>query len=242
MRRRSDGVVSADVIVSRAIMRAEAHDPARIVEVLEPLVLPPRRARLLEVIGRRLSSVTVVLDAPHDPHNGAAVLRSCEAFGVSTLHVVEAREAFLVAASVAKSAEKWVEVRCYKAAEVAIAAVERGEMTLVAARADGELAPEALATLPRVALVLGNERDGISDPLTAACTRSVRVPMRGFVESLNVSVTAAILLSAATAGRPGDLDAEARLRLYARGLYFSVPRAEDILAARPEPVTAAGRR
>jgi hypothetical protein len=53
--------------------------------------------------------------------------------------------------------------------------------------------------------------------------------MRGFVESLNVSVTAAILLSAATVGRPGDLDEENRRRLYARGLYFSLTRAEDLL-------------
>jgi tRNA (guanosine-2'-O-)-methyltransferase len=230
MRRRSDGVVSVDVIVARTMKRAESHDPARVVEILEPLVLPPRRARLLEVIGERLDSVTVMLDAPHDPHNGAAVLRSCEAFGVSTLHVVEAREAFLVATSVARSAEKWVDVSRYKSPEAAIRAVKADEMVLVAARADGELLPGDLASIPRVALVLGNERDGISDPLVAACTRSVRVPMRGFVDSLNVSVTAAILLAAATTHRPGDLDAESRLRLYARGLYFSVPRAEDILS------------
>jgi hypothetical protein len=54
--------------------------------------------------------------------------------------------------------------------------------------------------------------------------------MRGFVESLNVSVTAAILLHAATRGRAGDLDQGARRRLYARGLYLSVPHAEDVLA------------
>jgi hypothetical protein len=56
--------------------------------------------------------------------------------------------------------------------------------------------------------------------------------MRGFVESLNVSVTAAILLHAATRGRSGDLDDRDRERLYARGLILSVPRALDILAAR----------
>ncbi len=181
------------------------------------------------VIADRLASVTVVFDAPHDPHNGAAVVRSCEVFGVSTLHVVEAREAFLVATSVARSAEKWVDVMCYAEAEEAIAAVRREGMELVAARSDGEMLPHELRTIPRVALVLGNERDGIGDALGRACFRSVRVPMRGFVESLNVSVTAAILLAAATAGRPGDLDERARERLYARGLYFSVARAEDIL-------------
>jgi tRNA (guanosine-2'-O-)-methyltransferase len=188
-----------------------------------------RRARLKAVIEQRLTSVTVLFDAPHDPHNGAAVLRSCEAFGVSTLHVVEAREAFLVAASVARSAEKWVDVARYETSQAAIGRVRSEGMDLVAARADGELLPSDLASLPRVALVLGNERDGISDPLIAACNRSVRVPMRGFVESLNVSVTAAILLAAATANRPGDLDAGSRRRLYARGLYFSVPHAEDVL-------------
>jgi len=229
MRRRSDGVVSADVVVSRTIKRADAHDPGRVIELLEPLVLPSRRARLESVIAERLGSVTVILDAPHDPHNGAAIVRSCEAFGVATLYVVESREAFLVAASVARSAEKWVDVRCTRSADAAIKAAKDAGMTLVAARADGELLPQDLASMPRVAIVLGNERDGISDPLVAACERSVRVPMRGFVESLNVSVTAAILLAAATANRPGDLDGESRRRLYARGLYFTVPRAEEIL-------------
>jgi tRNA (guanosine-2'-O-)-methyltransferase len=231
MRRRGNGVVSADVLMSQTVKRADSHDPAKVLELLEPLVLPVRRARLKAVIEQRLTSVTVVFDAPHDPHNGAAVLRSCEAFGVTTLHVVEAREAFLVAASVARSAEKWVDVVRYKSSQAAIGRVRSEGMDLVAARADGELLPSDLAYLPRVALVLGNERDGISDPLIAACSRSVRVPMRGFVESLNVSVTAAILLAAATANRPGDLDTGSRRRLYARGLYFSVPHAEDVLRA-----------
>jgi tRNA (guanosine-2'-O-)-methyltransferase len=228
MRRRSEGV--GPVAVARGA-RAEAHDPDRIIARLEDLVMPARRQRLQEVIDRRLSSVTVVLDAPHDPHNGAAIVRSCDVFGVSTLHVVEAREAFLVANSVARSAEKWVDVVTYPRADRAIESVRGAGMELVAARADGELEPDDLRALPRFALVMGNERDGISDPLRAACTRSVRVPMRGFVESLNVSVTTAILLSAATAGRAGDLDAGAKRRLYARGLYLSVGRAEEILRA-----------
>jgi hypothetical protein len=53
--------------------------------------------------------------------------------------------------------------------------------------------------------------------------------MRGFVESLNVSVSAAILLSYATTGRPGDLSEADRRRLYARGLYFTVDKADEVL-------------
>jgi tRNA (guanosine-2'-O-)-methyltransferase len=216
--------------VSKTIARAESHDPEKVLRLLEPLVTHERRARLQTVIAERLASVSVVFEAPHDPHNGAAVVRSCEGFGVSTLHVVESREAFLVASSVAKSAEKWVDVRCYGAAAAAVQAVRDAGLELIAARADGEMLPSDLSSVARVAIVLGNERDGIGETLHAACRRSVRVPMRGFVESLNVSVTAAILLSAATMGRPGDLDEASRRRLYARGLYFSLTRAEEILS------------
>jgi tRNA (guanosine-2'-O-)-methyltransferase len=144
--------------------------------------------------------------------------------------VVERVERFLAAASVARSAEQWVDVVCHKTAESAVAAVTHAKLEMVGAHPDGELLPEDLASIPRVAIVLGNERDGIAADLAARCARRVRVPMRGFVESLNVSVTAAILLQAATRGRVGDLDAEARTRMYARGLYHSVRRARDVLA------------
>jgi tRNA (guanosine-2'-O-)-methyltransferase len=211
--------------------RAAAYDPARVVRALEPLVTQPRRARLVEVIGRRLSSVAVVLDQPYDPHNGAAVVRSCEAFGVQTLHVVERIGApFAVASSVARGAEKWIDVVLHREPASLFAWASGAATTLVAAHADGELCPEDLAGIPRIALVLGNERDGIRDAILRACGARVRVPMRGFAESLNLSVSAAILLQAATRGRSGDLGPEARLRLYARGLYLSVPHAEDVLA------------
>lgn len=219
------------------IARAERHDPAEVVRLLEPLVTERRRTRLLDVIARRLESVQVVFDAPHDPHNGAAVLRSCEAFGVQKVHVVERKESFLASSTVARGAEKWVDVTRTKTAGEAVAALRASGFELVGAHPDGDLVPEDLAEVPRLALVLGNERDGISDDLAAACTRRVRVPMRGFIESLNVSVTAAILLSHATSKRKGDLSAADRLRLYARGLYFSVDKADHLLG---EPDSARG--
>jgi tRNA (guanosine-2'-O-)-methyltransferase len=233
MRRSTPGVLGADELMSARVARAEAYDVHEIVRVLEPLVTAERRARLVEVIGRRLSSVAAVFDGPYDPHNGAAILRSCEAFGVQHLHVVERPGTpFVMARSVSRSAEKWVDVTCHAGAASLLAWSEAEAMPLVAAHPDGELAPDELANLPRVAIVLGNEREGIREAIARACARRVRVPMRGFVESLNVSVTAAILLYAATRGRPGDLDATARQRLYARGLYLSVPRAEDLLRSR----------
>ena len=229
MRRKTPGVVKGSELLPALIKRVERHDAARVVELLEPLVLDRRAQRLKDVIGQRLESVQVVFDAPHDPHNGAAVLRSCEAFGVQYVHVIERLEKFLAAPSVAKGAEKWVDLHHWSNVDEVIATMKERGLELVAAAPDGELAPHELASVPRLALVLGNERDGIADKLAAACTRRVRVPMRGFVESLNVSVSAAILLAHATVGRAGDLSEEERLRLYARGLYFTVDKADDVL-------------
>jgi tRNA (guanosine-2'-O-)-methyltransferase len=228
MRRTTPGV---EVTLSQACADLTL-DPARVVRALEPLVTETRRARLTEVIGRRLGSITVAFDAPYDPHNGAAVARSCEAFGVQELHVVErANTPFAVAASVARGAQKWIDVVRHDDDATFLAWARDEATTLVAADATGELVPEDLERMPRLTLVLGNERDGIRASILDACAARVRVPMRGFAESLNVSVTAAILLQAATRGRRGDLAAESRLRLYARGLYLSVPHAEDVLAA-----------
>jgi tRNA (guanosine-2'-O-)-methyltransferase len=230
MRRTTPGTLGGPDLLEASILRAEAEDPARVVAVLEPLVTDARRQRLREVIARRLASVAVVFDRPYDPHNGAAVVRSCEAFAVQSLHVVErVGTPLAVAHSVARGAQKWIDVTRHASPSTVVAWAREAEMPLVATHPEGELVPEDLGGMPRLGLVLGNEREGIAPELAAACTARVRVPMRGFVESLNVSVTAAILLHAATRGRSGDLDGQARLRLYARGLYLSVPHAADLV-------------
>ncbi len=229
MRRKTPGVIGAEHVVPAKIARAERHDPERAIRLLEPLVLDRRRERLRSIIDMRLESVQVLFDAPHDPHNGAAVVRSCEVFGVQFVHVIERRESFLISPTVTRGAEKWIDLRRYRSVEDAVSALRAQDLELVGAHPDGELAPSDLAKLPRIALVLGNERDGIGADLAKACTRRVRVPMRGFSESLNVSVSAAILLAAATEGRAGDLSEEDRNRMYARGLYFTVDRADDVL-------------
>src|SRR5436305_1760595 len=67
-------------------------DPARVCAVLAPLIAEERRARITTVLEARLGGLVVVLENLHDPHNGAAALRSCEAAGLTTVHVVDARE------------------------------------------------------------------------------------------------------------------------------------------------------
>lgn len=229
MRRRSDGVRRADELFGEAVPADIGVDPRYAVESLESFVTEQRRARLWEVINARLDSVTVLMDAPHDPHNGGAVVRSCDAFGVQRLHVVERFEPFVVATSVSKGSQKWVDVVLHRSAEDAHGVIAPLGHELVATDPEGDLAPEDLAKIPRLALVIGNERQGIASDLRSLCKRAVRVPMRGFVDSLNLSVSTAVLLAAAVSGRRGDLSDAERLRLYARGLFMTVPRAGEIL-------------
>lgn len=207
-------------------------EPAAVARILEEFVRPERAARLRGVFATRLDTVTAVMDAPHDPHNGSAVIRSCDAFGVQRLHVVERIEPFLISNQVARGAERWVDVRTHADVPAAVAALAESGHELVATHPEGDLLPGDLASLPRVALVLGNERVGIIEDLRAACRHSVRIPMRGFVESLNVSVTAAILMQHATWQRPGDLSTREQEHLYARALVLTVPHASEILAAK----------
>jgi tRNA (guanosine-2'-O-)-methyltransferase len=232
MRRASAGVRRANELFGSDIPEEIAVDPAFAIETLEPLVTSERRARLAAVIGQRLEAVTVLMDAPHDPHNGGAVVRSCDAFGVQHLHVIERHEPFVVATTVAKGSEKWIDVHRHRAAEDAAAALSGGGYEFVATDPEGELLPEDLRAVRRLVLVIGNERAGIASDLRRLCARTVRVPMRGFADSLNLSVSTAVLLAAAVAGRQGDLSDGERLRLYARGLFLSTSRAAEVLFQR----------
>jgi tRNA (guanosine-2'-O-)-methyltransferase len=202
-----------------------------VIEALEPLTLPERRERLRQTLGKRLDSVTVVLDSPHDPHNGSAVLRSCDAFGIQRVHVVRSHEAFAASRMVAKGSQRWVDIIDHSSVEAAVDLLRRSGFRLLVTHPEGRLVPEDLPRLGRVALVLGNERDGVSEELTRACDDTLRIPMCGFVESLNVSVTAAILAHAACHGRPGDLSERRAQNVYARWLRNSVPRADEVLGA-----------
>src|SRR5882724_6335583 len=139
MRRRSNGVRQANALFGPDLEGALSVDPELAVRVLEPLVTEERRARLRRVVGDRLDSVTVLMDAPHDPHNGGAVVRSCDAFGVQRLHIIERSEPFLIASTVARGTEKWVDVHLYRSADTALEKLEEREHELVATDPDSDL-------------------------------------------------------------------------------------------------------
>ena len=216
--------------LAKRILQGEI-DANYVIRILEPYATERRKTRLREVFDARIGSVTLVLDGLHDPHNGAALVRTSEALGVAHLHIIERSENFLAHAGVARGTHKWVKVTNHPSSKECVEALRADGMTIIGAHPKGDLEARDLATIPRVAIVLGNEHAGISPELTTACEHQVRIPMRGFAESLNVSVSGAILLSYATADRGGDLSEEEKKRLYARGLAVTVPNASHLLEA-----------
>ena len=205
-------------------------EPATILAALEPLLTDERRQRITSVISARSLAVAPVLDGLIDPHNVSAVLRSADAFGIQEVHVISRGENCLASPRVAQGSERWVDVVEHRSAADCVDALRRRGHRVYVAAMNGDLRPEALADEPKPAIVFGNERDGVSQELYDLADGTYTIPMQGFVQSLNVSVAAAITLFAAMRGRPGDLDTEQREQLRARFCMLSVPRGDEILA------------
>lgn len=203
--------------------------PEQVAAALGPLVTEARLGRIRSVIAARKRSVVPVLEGLTDPHNGSAVLRTADALGLSAVHVVRGQHGFMAAHRVARGSHRWLDVIIHRSAGGCADALHREGYEIFVAVPDGDLAPEQLAPRPRVALVFGNEHAGASEKMREAADGTFRVPMVGFVESLNVSVAAAIAMYAASRDRPADLSEGERLTLEARFLMASVTDAEQIV-------------
>lgn len=209
----------------------------------------PRRLRRAEaVLARRTGRLLLVLERCVDEHNRQAVLRTAEAFGVQKVALVEAAGAGSESLSkgVTRGAAQWLDLRRFPDPAACVAALQREGWTIWAT----DLAPSAeaaepgiLAPLPaKLALVFGREADGVSPEALAAAERRLYLPMAGFMESLNLSVAAALLLQRLFDACPemrGDLSeperAAIRARWYRRLAGGKQPARFDGWLAHPPP-------
>jgi len=152
--------------------------------------------RMTQVLGRRLPDLTVVLENIHDPHNVSAILRTCDAVGVVRVELLYTCEAFpKIGKKSSSSASKWVDRRRHTSVEECYAVLRREGYRIIATRLDADAPTVFESTLTgNVALVLGNEHRGVSDEAARRADARLYIPMRGMIESLNVSVAAAVLL------------------------------------------------
>lgn len=208
---------------------ALTHDPKVVIDALLPLVSEERLRRIDSVLDGRTRDVIPVLERLSDPHNTAAVLRSSDAFGIQEVHVIDDAARFVASTRVAKGTERWLDIVRESDTLECIKKLKSRGYGVYYATMDGELTPEALSAIPKLALVFGNEHAGVSPEIRAHADGGYRIPMRGFVESLNVSVAAAITLHSAMHGRTPHLSEQDREALRARFLMVSVDHAETIV-------------
>ncbi|MDR3188226.1 MAG: RNA methyltransferase, partial [Prevotellaceae bacterium] len=160
-----------------------------------------RVEQLQRALAERTRYITICLEDIFQPQNASAVLRSCDAFGVQDVHVVEQRNRFVPLRDVAMGSDKWLTLHKYgrqhgQPLAAALARLRQGGYRLVATtpRKGATLLDDLDLRKGKVALMFGAEYTGLSDAALSAADELITVPMYGFVESLNLSVCAAIVL------------------------------------------------
>jgi tRNA (guanosine-2'-O-)-methyltransferase len=222
-------------------MTAPFADPAAVCATLAPLLLDDRRVRIDAAAAARLGGLRLVIENLHDPHNGAAVLRSAEAFGVQRVDVIESVEPFRFSSVVTQGCEKWLDVVHHPTLAGAVAALRADGFALYAAVPGAAKTVDDLDFARPAAVMIGNEHAGLGGEAVAAADAVFGIPMPGMTRSLNLSVAAALIVERAAQlrrraiGRDGDLDDDAVLALRAR-FYAASVRGADVVLAR-----AAGR-
>ncbi len=156
---------------------------------------PARYQRLRSILDRRQPDLTVLVEGLSKPHNVAAVMRTCDAVGIHEIHAVSPGETFRPSRASSGGIGRYVGVRTHPDLATAVGVLHDGGLQVLAAH----LTPSAVEyrdadyTRP-TAILLGTELDGVSSEAEALADGAVAIPMAGAVESLNVSVAAAVIL------------------------------------------------
>ena len=194
------------------------------------LLLPPRRDRIERVVAQRTRTVTVVLDRLEDSFNMAAVLRTCEGMGLQDIHVIRNPDAkFAPNSRVTQGCDKWLDLHIHRDfATCAAVLKKKGYRVLASAIRPGATSLFELEFDTKIAMVLGNERFGVSEEVLAHSDGTFWIPMRGFSQSMNISAAASACVTRAISwrlehlGEDGDLSPADRTALTEQFSYLSV--------------------
>ncbi|HEY4655377.1 MAG TPA: RNA methyltransferase [Cyclobacteriaceae bacterium] len=151
------------------------------------------------VLDLRTRHITVVLEDIYQSQNSSAVIRTCECLGIQDVHVIENRAIYTVNRKVLKGSHKWITLLRYRhredrTLECFHALRNRGYRIIATSPAGSGTTVDDLDVTVPVALVFGNELRGLSDTALQHCDGQIRIPMYGFTESLNISVSVALCL------------------------------------------------
>lgn len=166
---------------------------------LETFLTESRVGRFKEVLANRTGHITVVAEDVYQLHNTSAVMRSCEVFGVQGLHVIEQKFGKRIDKQIALGAEKWVDIHRYNSVQNCIDAVKAKGYKIVATTPHGTAQSlDNFDLSAPVAIFFGTEKSGLSPEIIEQADDFITIPMVGFTESLNISVSAAIIIQGLT--------------------------------------------
>lgn len=172
----------------------------RQIEILKQFVTENRYQRMLRIVEERTQYMSIVLENIYQPHNTSAVLRSCDCFGIQDVHVIENENKYSLNKDIALGSSNWLNIIRYNKNE------NNTAECLNSLKSKGY---RLVATLPsptatsifdfdvsagKFALLMGTELTGLSDIACKMADENIYLPMVGFTESLNISVTAATFM------------------------------------------------
>ena len=162
---------------------------------LEGFLTDNRKEKFLKVLGNRTNHFTVAIEDVFQLHNTSAVMRSCEVFGVQQLNVVEEKFGKSIDKEIAMGAQKWVDVNRYESISNCVESLKnKGYQIIATTPHENDCFMDDFDISKPSALFFGTERDGLSEEVMKNADGFLKIPMVGFTESLNISVSAAITL------------------------------------------------
>jgi len=193
-----------------------------------------RLARIQEMLARRQPDLTLCLEQVHKPHNISAIIRTADAIGIHDIHAVWPEERMRTAVSSSAGSNNWVNVHTHDSIEQAVSVFTAQTMQVLATNLSEKAVDfrEIDYTKP-TCIIVGQEKTGISHQALALADHHIVIPMLGMVQSLNVSVAAALILYEAQRQRQAaglyqrdysDIDPQEQQRLLFEGGYPTLAR------------------
>lgn len=172
---------------------------AHLLNYLENIITPERKQRFVDVLEQRTRYITVAIEDVFQMHNASAVIRSCDAFGIQDAHIIESRFGERLDKNIAMGAQQWVDVHRYANTTGCIETLKgKGYKIIATTPHDDDLLLDDFKIDGKIALFFGTERDGLSQEVIDKADGFLKIPTIGFSESLNISVSAAIILQSLT--------------------------------------------
>jgi tRNA (guanosine-2'-O-)-methyltransferase len=175
---------------------------------LENILTDNRKEKFLKVLKDRTKHFTIAVEDVFQMHNASAVMRSCEVFGIQELHVIEERYGKRIDKEIAMGAQKWVDISTYDSVANCIDTLKsKGYQIIATTPHENDCLMEDFDITKPSALFFGTERDGLSEEILRRADGFLKIPMVGFTESLNISVSASIIIQNLTNRlRNSDID------------------------------------